>query len=82
MWTEEIMDMAVEGWSIKVRVGTIADVEIIVLTGRTIVLEFVVTGSYPKAVMDMLIDGMTDVTIGVRHAIFGVELSDTNAVIC
>ena len=43
LWTEAVINMLVEELVINVRVGVLAGVEIIVVTGTTIVLEFAVT---------------------------------------
>ena len=66
---EAVINMLVEDLVIDVRIGVLADVEVIVLNGVAIALEFAVTLSNAvDVVVDVLIDALTDIIIGVLPA--------------
>ena len=66
---EAVINMLVEGLVIDVRLDVFADVEVIMLNGVAIALEFAVTVSHAvDVVVQLLIDTLTDIIIGVLLA--------------
>ena len=75
VWAEAVINMLVEDLVIDVRIGVLADVEVIMLNGVAIALEFAVTVSHAvDVVVDVLIDALTDIIIGVLPADVSVNI--------